>query len=640
MCGIAGFTHRKRVFNPAYIRNAVHELIHRGPDQQGVYESEDISLGAVRLKIIDLTGGKQPMISEDGDVVLVFNGEIYNHAELRDELIARGCRFTSNSDTEVVLQAFREWDTECFSRFRGMFGLGIWTQSEKRLVLARDRVGIKPLFFHRSGNDLYFGSEIKAILENPAVPREVNVNALNCFLSVNYVPGPQTIFEGIKKLPPAHFLEWVDGRFKVFPYWYAAGIRKRDWTLEDAKQELDSLLRQSVKEHLVSDVPLGIWASGGLDSSSVVHYAVEAGAKPKTFSITFKGRSFDESRYIREISQHYQTEHIEFDLNSNIDLSSAIEQLAYFTDEPCADAGALPVWFLSKMTRYEATVALSGEGADELFGGYITYSADRYAQWLRSVPLSVRRAFSSLAQSLPVSDEKIGFEYKLKRFLYGSMMTPEHAHVFWNGTFAEAQKLRFFYASDERPMSDLLSRMSGQDGLSRYMDFDFQFYLPDDILCKVDRMSMAHSLEVRPPFLDHRICEFALSLPEDLKIRRSQLKFVLRELMKGKLPPSILRRKKVGFDIPVHDWLRGVLRPLLLDTITEKAVNETGFFRWPVIESFITDHLDRRANWGYHLWGLMILLLWMKRWNAHTIPSSLSSSRPRFSSVASTVLRT
>jgi asparagine synthase (glutamine-hydrolysing) len=639
LCGIAGFTHRGCVLASAHIRNAVHALIHRGPDQQGIYESPDVSLGAVRLKIIDFAGGDQPMISEDRDIVLVFNGEIYNFGELRAQLVERGCRFLTHGDTEVVLHAFRVWDTDCFRRFRGMFALGVWTQSQKRLVLARDRVGIKPLFFHRAGDDILFGSEIKAVFEHPAIRRKMNMDALDCFLSLNYVPAPLSMVEGIEKLPPAYFLEWIDGDSNLSSYWRVANISLRKWNLEDAKQELDDLLRQSVKDHLIGDVPVSIWSSGGLDSSTIIHYAAESGAKPKTFSISFKGRSFDESRYANVISQHYRTEHAEFDLNTDLDLPDAIAQFVHYSDEPCADAGALPVWFLAKMTRCESTVALSGEGADELFGGYVTYKADRYAEWFRCLPLRIRRACWSLAQHWPVSDEKIGFEYKLKRFLYGTMLPPEAAHVFWNGTFTEEEKQRLCLVADG-PMRELVGQIPAQRGLNRYLAFDFQFYLPDDILCKIDRMSMAHSLEVRPPFLDHRICEFALSLPEDLKIRRSQLKFVLRELMKGKLPPLILRRKKVGFDIPVHEWLRGALKSLLLDTITERTVAETELFRWPAVQSLIEDHLERRANWGYHLWGLMVLLLWMKKWNVHAIPSSSSLSQPRFSSVASTVLHT
>jgi len=281
-----------------------------------------VSLGAVRLKIIDLVDGDQPMISEDGDVVLVFNGEIYNYKELRTELIARGCRFLTSSDTEVVLHAFREWDTGCFRRFRGMFALGIWENSQKRLVLARDRVGIKPLFFYRAGHDILFGSEIKAIFEHPAAHRKINIDALNCFLSLNYVPGPHTMVDGIEKLRPGHVLEWVDGRTQVTSYWRPVDGSSRKWNLEDAKQELESLLRQSVREHLIADVPLGIWASGGLDSSTIIHYAAESGAHIKTFSITFKGRSFDETPYIHEVSRRYGTEHSEFDLNTGVDLSA------------------------------------------------------------------------------------------------------------------------------------------------------------------------------------------------------------------------------------------------------------------------------------------------------------------------------
>lgn len=640
MCGIVGFTQRNRVADPSYIRDAVRSLIHRGPDQQGVYESQGVSLGAVRLKIIDLGGGDQPMISDDRDVVVVFNGEIYNHAELQTELLKRGCRFDSNSDTEVVLHAFREWDIGCFRRFRGMFALGVWTESQKRLVLARDRIGIKPLYFCRAGNDILFGSEIKAILADPSVQRKIDIDALNCFLSLNYVPAPHSMIEGIEKLQPGHVLEWVDGTIRFFQYWRPPVSGHRKWNINDATGELDSLLRQSVREQLVSDVPLGIWASGGLDSSTILHYAAESGAHPKTFSITFQGRSFDESRYIREVSQRYGAEHSELDLNTDADLPSAIEQFARYSDEPCADAGALPVWFLSKMSRRYVTVALSGEGADELFGGYVTYLADRYARWFRRVPPGLRAAGASLAAHWPVSDEKISFEYKLKRFLNGSFLPADEAHVFWNGGFAEAEKRNIFVKADSSAMRKVLGSMIGGNGLNRYLIFDLQCYLPDDILCKVDRMSMAHSMEIRPPFLDHRICEFALSLPEQLKIRGSRLKFVLRELMSDKLPTSILRRKKVGFDIPAHEWLRGALRPLLLDTLTKEAVEATCFLRWQGIESILKDHLDRRANWGYQLWGLMILLLWSKTWKVHPAPVSLSPSLRRSSSVVSSVPRT
>jgi len=614
LCGIAGFTHRFHRVSPSCIRNAIRALVHRGPDQQGVYESSDVSLGAVRLRIIDLTGGDQPVISEDGDVILVFNGEIYNHGELRDQLRAKGCRFISSTDTEVVLHAFREWGIECLKRLRGMFALGIWVRSQKRLVLVRDRIGIKPLYFFRAGSDLLFGSEIKAILQDPVVERQIDLDGLNCFLRLNYVPAPYTMVRGIEKLPPGHVMEWTDGQTRSYAYWQPA-TETRHRTLEDAKEELDGLLRDSVREHLVSHVPLGIWASGGIDSSTIVHYASEiSSTRLKTFSITFKGRTFDESGYIAAISKRYGTDHVELDLNEGLDLENAIEQFAYYSDEPCADAGALPVWFLAEMSRRDVTVALSGEGADELFGGYITYLADRYARWFRRIPATLRARGMDLLRHWPVSDEKISLEYKLKRFLQGSFMPPEQAHIFWTGTFSEDEKERLLLNSEGQTLAGLVNRVAGTSELDRHLRFDRQYYLPDDILSKVDRMSMAHSLEVRPPFLDHRICEFAESLPVHFKIRGSKLKFILRELMKDKLPSAILRRGKTGFDIPAHEWLRGRLKPLLLDVITEQSVKETGLIRWGEVESVLKDHLERRANSGYHLWGLMILFLWMKKW--------------------------
>ena len=535
MCGIVGFTHKNRPSGGERIREATAALLHRGPDQQGVFETPNVSLGAVRLKIIDLISGEQPIRSDDGDTVLVFNGEIYNYAEVREELRARGHRFTTRSDTEVVLKAFLEWDTGCLARLRGMFGLALWTESRRRLVLARDRMGIKPLYYSRRGDDIYFASELKAIFIHPEVDRAISLDGLNCYLRLNWVPAPHTLVRDIVKLLPGHLLVWEDGQVRTECYWRCApDPLPARITLEEAKQQLDSLLQRSVKEHLVSDVPLGVWASGGIDSSTILHYAAAASpSRLKTFSITFKGRSFDESRYIREVAHRYGTDHTEFDLSPGAELVDAIQQFAYYSDEPSADAGSLPVWFLSKMSRQQVTVALSGEGADELFGGYLTYRADRYARMAHTMPSLLRRAAASAVGLWPVSDDKISFEYQLKRFLEGSLLSPEEAHVFWNGTFSADELRCFFPHADPAPMRRLLSDVPPGDGLDRFLLFDQRYYLPDDILYKVDRMSMAHSMEVRPPFLDHRIVEFAAALPESYKVRGSELNFILRELMKG-----------------------------------------------------------------------------------------------------------
>jgi asparagine synthase (glutamine-hydrolysing) len=589
LCGIAGFTHSNRVAAAGRIQSAVATLIHRGPNQQGVFETEAVSLGAARLKIIDIAGGDQPIVSEDRDTVIVFNGEIYNHLELRRELEQRGYRFRSpHSDTETVLNAFLEWDTECFARLRGMFAVALWRESDRRLVLARDRMGIKPLYLALRGGDLYFASELKAILVHPEIERCLSPQGLDCYLSLNYVPAPWTLVEGIEKLLPGHWLE--------------------------------RLLRGFIREHVVADVPLGFWLSGGLDSSSLVHYAAEASSsRLKTFSITFHGRSFDETRYARQVADCYGTEHTELDLNPEQDLPGAIHDLAYYCDEPNADSGALPVWFLSKLTKASATVALSGEGADELFGGYLMQRASLLARTARRFPSAALWALQATAERWPVSNDKIGFDYKLKRFLEGCRMPAARAHVHWSGTFNDQERASLIQPTLPAALDSVLQELAAAgDNLQAYLWFDQKYFLPDNILTKVDHASMAHAVEVRPPFLDHRIVEFASSLPASLKIQGSRQKVILRNLMRAKLAPAILNRKKIGFDIPTHDWFRGPLRPLLEEAVAFAAAEHSEFFQLPRIEAHVRAHLERRANLGYHLWGLMILFFWMKKWRIQT----------------------
>jgi len=605
-------------------------ITHRGPDQQGVYQSDGIALGAVRLQVIDLDGGEQPVRSgiegEDSQTVIVYNGEIYNFRELRCELESLGHSFRSDCDTEVALRAFLEWDTDCFARLRGMFAMAIWSERYRRLVLARDRLGIKPLYLRRLEGNLVFGSELKVLFEHPQVTRQLDRTALSDFLSLLYVPSPRTLVEGIEKLPSGHFLEWRDGVEKVTEYWKLQFRPDHSITEEDARSELDRLLRESVKEELVSDVPLGVWSSGGIDSSTLLHYAAELGASPiKTFSIAFESKSADESPYFREIAEVYGTDHHEFRFDRNSEIGPAIEDFAFYSDEPGGDAGALPVWFLSKMSRRDVTVALSGEGGDELFGGYLTYRADALARYLRAVPAVFRRAALGAAHALmPASDEKIGFEYKLKRGMEGSLLDPDEAHLFWNGAFSRVQKaavapaLAGLELSDLRRLSADLPAARDIGFLNRYLLLDQHYYLQDNLLCKVDRMSMAHSLEVRPPLLDHRIVEFAARLPEKLKIDGSRQKVILKSLMRDKLPASVLQRKKAGLDIPAHEWFRGPLLPLFEDTVNEKAVRETGLFDYAAIRKLLDDHTSRRINAGYQLWALLTVFLWLKRWEIVT----------------------
>ena len=626
MCGIAGFTTRNWSAPPERIRQATATLIHRGPDQQGVFQSQLFSLGAARLKIIDLDHGNQPILTEDGDSGIVFNGEIYNHVALRAELESLGHRFASHSDTETMLRAFLEWDKDCFAKLRGMFAVALWSESQKRIVLARDRMGIKPLYIARQDEELFFASELKALLVHPEMDRRLNLAGLDCYLALNYIPAPWTLVEGIEKLAPGGWLEWRDGELSTGSYWSLPFGVSHAYTLESAKEELDALIEDAVREHLVSDVPLGVWLSGGIDSTTILHYAAKASrSQLKTFSISFHGRSFDETQYVQRAVKQYETDHTELDLTPAEDLGGAIEEFAYYSDEPSADAGALPVWFLSKLCKTKTTVALSGEGADELFGGYLTYRANRFANKLSSFPSALLRTVLRALQYWPVSDDKISLEYKVKRFLEGTLMLPGRAHVYWNGTFSDTEKKALVRPPLPCSLQQVLSELDGlppsSDDLAPYLWLDQKYYLADDILTKSDRMSMAHSVEVRPPFLDHRVVEFAAKLPACLKIRGGQQKLILKELMRDKLPPAILKRPKIGFDIPAHEWLRGPLLPLLTDALHHGANQYGEVFRPEVMNNFLRLHVERKANLGYHLWGLLVLFLWMRKWRIQAASS-------------------
>jgi asparagine synthase (glutamine-hydrolysing) len=626
MCGIAGFTHHTRSVGDSVIRRMASALTHRGPDQQGSYISSRLSLGAVRLQIFDLQRGEQPLRSDDCKTVIAYNGEIYNFREIRAELEQKGHVFRSDCDTEVALKAFLQWDTACFGRFRGMFAMAIWSERENRLVLARDRMGIKPLYIRRTGADIIFGSELKALFAHPAVTRQLDTEALQDFLSLNYVPAPRTLVRGIEKLPSGHYLEWRNGVEKLTCWWNPEFAPDAAMHPEAAAEELDHLLRESVREHLASDVPVGIWASGGVDSSALIHYAAELGCRPlNTFSVAFRNQSCDERRWFRDIASRYGTVHREVELSGESELTAAIEEMAWFSDEPGADAGALPVWFLSKLSRQHVTVALSGEGGDELFGGYMTYRADDMARPLRRVPRFLRRGALSVAEAfLPPSNAKIGFEYKLKRWLEGSLLPPDDAHTFWNGAFSGKQQRRILRNCGGPLPGRLCHGLPDARDigfLNRYLMLDQRYYLQDNLLYKVDRMSMAHSLEVRPPFLDHRIVEFAARLPEKLKLNGSRQKIVLKQALRGKLPDSVLNRKKSGLDIPAHEWFRGPLLPMLQDTLTFEAVRNSNLFHPNETLSLIGDHKEKRINAGFQLWGLMTLFLWLKRWNIEVPPT-------------------
>ncbi len=618
MCGIVGLVRPGIPVPNDLIARAAATLNHRGPDQSGVWQSGDVALGATRLKVIDPNAGSQPM--HLGGLTLVFNGEIYNHRDLRAELTASGHVFGTTCDTEVVLHAFAQWGTASFARLRGMFAVAVWSAEERELTLARDPSGIKPLFYLEEGPRLYFGSEMKAIFVHPEVKRSIDRQSLDTYLSMNYVPGRRTMAAGVCKLQPGHALTWKSGKTFIQSYGepvQPVQVRRRD--LESSAEELDGLLHASIREQMVADVPIGVWLSGGLDSSTLVHYASQhTTQRLKTFSITFQGRSFDESSDSRAIASAYGTDHHEFDLGPEQVTPDSILDLVYYADDPIADAGAVPAWHLSRMSAREVTVALSGEGSDELFGGYLTYAADRYARWARIVPAPARRMALALAGRLQASDEKIGLEYKLQRFLAGSLLPPAEAHVFWNGTHSTEQRQELLLAPQGEYTRHILSNLPKRGDLRRFLQFDQRYYLTDDILTKVDRMSMAHSLEVRPAFLDPRIVAFAAALPMQHCIGGGTTKRVLRHLMQDKLPARILSKEKQGLDIPVHEWLRGHLKPLLLDTLSRRAVEASGLFHWHAVARMLETHMRREANLGYHLWGMLMLFLWIRQWNVES----------------------
>jgi len=622
MCGIAGFSHRTGKPPGRLISEMVQSLSHRGPDDRGTYCGKFAALMAVRLAVVDPWAGTQPFISEDGDTILAFNGEIYNYKELRERLEGHGYRFRTNGDTEVVLQAFRHWGTSCFPMFRGMFALALVIESERRIVLARDRMGIKPLYYYRRGEALHFGSEMKAILADPRVPRRIDRSGLSHYLSLNYVPAPLTLIEGIEKLPPAHWLDWQLGSVRLQRYWSPRDSIRPRMTKQDAVEELDLLLSAAVSEQMQADVPVALWISGGVDSSLILQAAARhATSSLRTFSVRFPGEKHDESRYSRALAAHFGTRHEEYELVGNAGLADAIHSLVHFADEPCADAGAMPLWFLSALTGRDTTVALSGDGADELFGGYQTYLADSLSSKFQIVPRSVRKQLAAWSKLLPVSDEKIGLDYKLTRFLEGSLLSPGQAHFFWNGTFSEQEKRQLCAFGNHPPLSDLYRPLLGRsepNGIKDFLKIDRKYYLADNILAKCDRISMAHSVEVRPPFLDDRIVDFAGALPPALLREKGQLKPLLKSLLASKLSPALRRRGKQGLDIPIHSWLRGPLRELVRDTLSTGRIEQSGLLNAAYVSSLLKNHLDRTTNVGYHLWGLLILSLWIEHWKIDT----------------------
>jgi asparagine synthase (glutamine-hydrolysing) len=622
MCGIAGIVQTAGPVDREALRRMTSTLHRRGPDDEEYHIADDLSggtsvgLGFRRLAIIDLSGGRQPMCNEDGSLWIVCNGELYNYQDLRRELEARGHKFRTHCDVETLLHLYEEKGVDCVSAVNGMFAAAIWDARAQTLFLARDRLGKKPLYYRATPNRLLFGSEVKALLQHPACPRELDRRSLSKYLAYEYVPSPHCIFQGINKLPAGHTLTWTRGETRIRRYWdlqFPEPLRRPEAQIAE---ELRERFKQAVRLRLISDVPLGVFLSGGIDSSAVVAMMAELrpAAQIKTFAIGFEEQSFDESRYARRVAEHFGTEHHQ-DILQSRELLDMLPEVASFLDEPFADASVIPTYLLSRFTRQHVTVALGGDGGDELFAGYPTFPAHRLARFYRLPQVVHNRLAVPLANLLPVSTDNFSFDFKLKRFLRGAIAPPAIRDQIWLGAFtpAEQETLLEGMAGDIDHYEDVAQVEKDcptRDPVHRLVYQYCKLYLAEDILVKVDRASMACSLEARAPFLDYTFVEFVNSIPSHLKLNGLKSKYILKQAMRGKLPPDILARGKKGFGIPVAKWFRRDLKDLVADTLSTARIKEQGLFNHLTVERLLTEHLQGTRDNRKELWTLLMFQLW------------------------------
>jgi asparagine synthase (glutamine-hydrolysing) len=622
MCGIAGFVDSALAPGGATAENdfsLVHRMCdvicHRGPDDEGIHVEPGVGLGMRRLSIIDLSTGQQPIHNEDRTVWLVFNGEIYNYRELRAELEAAGHRFYTHSDTETIVHAYEQWGEDVFRRLRGMFGIALWDRARQTLLLGRDRSGMKPLHYAERGGRLYFGSEIKSLVTAGAVERTIDLEALDHYLSFLYVPRDRSMFKGVRKLPPGHFLRWKNGRADVHAYWKIGAPEPFRGSIDEAAAQLRTVLADAVRSHMVSDVPLGAFLSGGVDSSAVVGLMAEASDRPvQTFSIGFDDPRVDELEHARVVARHFGTDHHEFVVRP--DGLAILDRLVDHFDEPFADSSAIPTWYVSEIARQHVTVVLSGDGGDELFGGYERYLPHRrVAQFDRLGVPGARQLAGAISRVLPhgatgrnflrhVSRETDARYLESVAFFHhdekAALYSPEVLRAL-NGWNAETVLAAHF------------DRFAGLPAHSRMMKFDFETYLPEDVLTKVDRMSMAHSIESRVPLLDNEVIDFAATLPASFKIHQGRRKHVLKEAVRNLLPPGILDRRKQGFEIPLGGWFRGGLTDVFSDILASPRTRQRGYFQPGFVDRIVREHLSGRRDHTLRLWQLLIFELWHRR---------------------------
>jgi len=605
-------------------------LAHRGPDGQGHYTHTfagpagqgHVSLGHRRLSIIDVAGGAQPLANEDESAWIVFNGEIYNYLELRARLQASGHAFRTHSDTETILHLYEEMGRDCVRELRGMFAFAIWDQRKRSLLLARDRLGQKPLVYCPIGADILFGSEIKSILAHPAAPRRLRLLSLHDYLTYQYVPHPHTMFEGIFKLPPAHTLLWRDGQTSLDEYWRPPFGPTVNITLHQASERIRHLLDEATRIRLMSEVPLGAFLSGGIDSSIVVALMARHMPGPvKTFSIGFEEKRYDELKYARLAAQRIGADHHEFIVRP--DALEILPKLAWHYDEPFADSSAIPTYYVSQQTRQHVTVALTGDAGDEGFAGYSRYKAMRLAAAFDRAPKWMRDWLAQCAwRGIPDTLRSGTLRRRARRFLAALALDPCARYTRWCCAFDDELKSQVCSPGmqaavaafpSSRIFADEYAQVPGLDFVARTLFVDYRRYLPDDLNVKVDIASMAHSLECRSPFLDHKLVEFAATLPTRLKLHGMTSKFLLKHAFRDLLPKEILHRPKMGFGVPIAEWFRGPLKDLARDTLLAPAFFANGWFSQPGVRRLVDDHTQARRDHGYRLWALLMFELWRQR---------------------------
>ena len=621
MCGIAGrYNFLSDAPVSAELLDGMCELLaHRGPDGRGIYQDGALGFGHRRLAVIDLTeAAHQPMKSEDGQLCITYNGEIYNFLELRKALENLGHQFRSHSDTEVVLAAYREYGVECLQYLRGMFAFAVWDRRERILFLARDRVGKKPLFYGIDQDGIKFASEAKAFLADPTFNSEVNVKAISHYLTFQYVPAPWSAFQGVHKLPPAHYLIVKNGEITTERYWKLSYANTFQGSESDAREELLERLTQAVQIRLISDVPLGAFLSGGIDSSVTVALMAKLGVSPlKTFSIGFEQQEYNELPYARVIAQQYGTDHQEFVVTPHA--TELFSKLVWHYNEPFADSSAIPTFYLAEMTREQVTVTLNGDGGDEDLAGYDRYVANSLAAWYERLPQGVRSMLDRACHVIPDPRKPRAILGKAKRFLAVLNQGPELRYAHWVSHFYPSLKEKvctpeFWEGANGKDSTDLIVeayRMSdAPDFIDATLDVDVKTYLPEDLLVKVDIATMAHGLEARSPFLDHEVMEFCASLPSWMKIRGRNKKHLLKLAIKDLLPEKIIQRPKMGFGVPIDHWFRGELKDFAYDHLLSRRAIQRGYFHRSAIEGLLNDHVTGHRNWHFQLWNLLMLELW------------------------------